>query len=454
MPLDIRAIEALAPDQSSLKAAAGLTKPAKWSGIAGSDDGTLIWGLCAGSGANPYKVAVDLRDNGAKCTCPSRKFPCKHGLALMWMKAEAMTSFPAAEPPEWVGDWLKRRRGGVLTGRSADNDATAAAQAQEAAPEDPKVAARKEAATAKRNADTDLAIAGAFEALEQWISDQLRTGLSAFVDDATQRCRRIASRMVDGKAPTLAGRIDEMPARILAVPAGDRIRVALDELSRLVVLSRAFRADPRDAAVRRAVTAAEHRDALLADPNAIRATSQWEVLAERVVTRRDNLISQTTWLLNLGKGPRFAMLLDFQPANAGRRGSSFVPGEQFEAEIAFFPSKDPLRALLVSRGETDVHRAWPEPTAGTVIDAVLPSLTASPWCGEVPILLPRGRIVLDGKSTPWWRSDCGRMAHPVTGQVPDVARGAPLTGAAAIWSANRLEMLAGETTWGKVRFDA
>ena len=53
--IDLKAIEQLATDQSSLKAAAGLAKPAKWSGVGVSHDGALVWGECAGSGANPYR---------------------------------------------------------------------------------------------------------------------------------------------------------------------------------------------------------------------------------------------------------------------------------------------------------------------------------------------------------------------------------------------------------------
>lgn len=78
-----KAIEAAAPDQASLSAAIKLLKPALWSGLSGSADGKLIWGDCQGSGANPYRLAVDLDNVGSKCTCPSRRFPCKHALALM-----------------------------------------------------------------------------------------------------------------------------------------------------------------------------------------------------------------------------------------------------------------------------------------------------------------------------------------------------------------------------------
>ena len=44
MAIDLKTIEQLATDQSSLKAAAGLAKPAKWSGLGMSPDGALAWG--------------------------------------------------------------------------------------------------------------------------------------------------------------------------------------------------------------------------------------------------------------------------------------------------------------------------------------------------------------------------------------------------------------------------
>jgi hypothetical protein len=314
--IDLKAIEQLATDQSSLKAAAGLAKPAKWSGVGASTDGALVWGECAGSGANPYRVMADLRDLGNKCTCPSRKFPCKHVLGLLWLNAEAVVPFAPADTPARVSDWLGRRRPGAGAAKAPANVAPAGAKdmravqdAQPEAIEDPKAAARREAAAAKRSEDTERAILGA---LEQWIGDQLRMGLSVFIDDATARCRRIAARLVDGKAAALAGRIDELPARLLALPPGDRLRGAVVELGKLVLLARAFRATPREANIRRAVATSESRETILANPQTLNVKACWEVLTEQVETRRDGLVSQTTWLLNLGAaGPRFAMLLDY-----------------------------------------------------------------------------------------------------------------------------------------------
>src|SRR5262249_6817054 len=110
MGLTRSAIEAMAPDQSALSAASALLKPAKWPVRAQS--GALIWGECQGSGANPYRVVADTEKVGSKCTCPSRKFPCKHAIALMWMFVDDAGAFQNAEVPAWVNDWISRRRGG------------------------------------------------------------------------------------------------------------------------------------------------------------------------------------------------------------------------------------------------------------------------------------------------------------------------------------------------------
>lgn len=458
MAIDLKAVEQLATDQSSLKAAAGLAKPDKWSGVGGSPDGALIWGECAGSGANPYRVMADLRDLGNKCTCPSRKFPCKHVLGLLWLNAEAIVPFAPADTPAWVSDWLGRRRG-TSAAKPANNapsgdakDLRAARAVEPEASEDPKDAARREAQAARRNEETERAILDALDALEQWIGDQLRMGLAGFIDDATARCRRIAARLVDGKAAVLAGRIDELPSRLLALAAGDRPRGAVVELGKLVLLARTFRATPRDAEIRRAVATSETRETVLADPQAVRVDAQWEVLAEQVQTRRDGLVSQTTWLLNLAASrPRFAMLLDFFPASAGRRGSVFTPGERFRGELVFYPSQQPLRALLVRRdaAEEALAPGWPTPDEA-LSDALTRPLLAEPWMIDIPLLLPQGRIARDVAGHAWWQSGDGTATLPVASSAEGLLCGTDLTCAAAIWSGSRLTILAAQTPWGRI----
>jgi hypothetical protein len=101
MTLSLEKIEALAPDQGAVEAARKLLKPANWPKLA-ADSAGLVWGECQGSGATPYRVVISEVDAGFKCTCPSRKFPCKHSLALMWLRAEGKVAFSTADAPEWV----------------------------------------------------------------------------------------------------------------------------------------------------------------------------------------------------------------------------------------------------------------------------------------------------------------------------------------------------------------
>lgn len=457
MKVDLKAIEALAPDQSSLKAAAGLMKPAKWSGAGISPDGQLIWAACAGSGANPYRVMADLGDLGNKCTCPSRKFPCKHVLALLWMRADNSMTFAPGETPDWVSEWLGRRRksGGAAAPVSAPavaKDMGAAVAVEPEAPDDPKVIARRAAAAEKRAADTEQAMRDAVDALEGWIADQLRLGLASFIDDATGRCRRIAARLVDGKAAVLAGRIDELPSRLLALPAGDRVRGAIIELGKLVLLARAFRADPKNAGVRRSIGTAENREALLENPETLRITSTWEVIGEKAETRRDGLVSQTSWLLNLGQeGPRFAVLLDYFPASAGKRGSVFTIGEQFDGELAFYPAQNPERALLLSRTSREsVDAQWPTAPDASVAAMIAGRLDLEPWLVEAPLLLPPGRIFMDGNGVPWWKSKVSDDLLPVEQIAEGPAQASDLDCTAAIWSARGLHLLAAQSAWGRI----
>jgi hypothetical protein len=462
MPFDLKTIETLAPDQASLGAASKLARAAKWVRL--EREGDLHWGECQGSGANPYRVIADASDHGYKCTCPSRKFPCKHTLALMWLGAANADLFQSAAPPQWVADWLGRRRRSAPASEaaaSADGKSLAAAASEAgdapAPEEDAKAAARREAAQKKRAEDTRLAVADALEELEQWITDQLRLGLAAFLDNITERCRRIAARMVDRKAGALASRIDEMPARLLDLRNEERPEAALRELGKLVLLVRAWRREPDDPEIRRHVTTSETREQVLGDARSPVVKSAWEVLGERIETRRDGLVRHAAWLLNLkpekpGEA-RYALLLDFYPASAGKRSESFAAGEQFAATLVFYPSRAPLRALIVERAPLENVLPWPitEP-APDPLAACAPCWNALPWELECPLALPAGRILMDGQGRSWWRDarEGTAIALPLARETPLPVLGMTLAHAAGLWNGMRLDLFAAQGTFGRI----
>jgi hypothetical protein len=458
-------IESAAPDQAALKAASGLLKPAKWP-LRGRDAaGGLLWGECQGSGANPYRVAADLSDLGAKCTCPSRKFPCKHALALMWFYADDPAPFQTGEAPDWVAEWLGRRRKGsasptpASTATKARGGDISAALADELETEaDPKAEARRAAATVKRAEDTRTAILAATRDLDGWISDQLRTGLAGLIADLPGRCRRIAARLVDGKAQALASRIDEMPARILRLKASEQPDAVVGELSKLVLLVRAWRASPDDPGIAREVATAESRDAVLENPATLRIEGEWEVLGDRIASRRDGLVSHASWLLLREGGapgaPRFALLQDFYPASAGRRTSAFSSGDRFHGQIAYYPGMAPRRGVIATRRATAAPvDAAPALTAEDPLSVWRDQLAAVPWSLDAPVLLPPGRLARDSAGKAWWLADSDSRALPLDSEPAAHLFGMHFEAMAGIWTGAHLDLLAAWSDWGRITFD-
>src|SRR5688572_29026442 len=97
-------ITAIVPDAASLKAGRDLGASRKWESIGGDDE--VLWGLAMGSGKESYQTRVRLGDLASKCSCPSRKFPCKHAIGLMFLATGQPAALTQKERPPWVVEWL------------------------------------------------------------------------------------------------------------------------------------------------------------------------------------------------------------------------------------------------------------------------------------------------------------------------------------------------------------
>ncbi|MFD1981109.1 SWIM zinc finger family protein [Mesorhizobium newzealandense] len=457
----MKTIEALAPDQASLSAASKLTKQSNWPRLEKSEQLALIWGECQGSGSNPYRVVVDTGDHGYKCTCPSRKFPCKHTLALMWIAATAPAGFAAAgSTPEWVNDWLGRRRKTASqpvepTPGAGGKSIGEAARDESADIEDAAAVERREAAQRRRAGETRSSVSAALDELDQWIADQLRLGLAGFVDNSSDRCRRIAARLVDMKATALAGRIDEIPSRLMALRSEERPDAAIRELGKLVLLAKAWRSAPDDPELKRLVSTSESREQVLANPDATQVESVWEVLGEKIESRRDGLVSHSTWLLDLNSATsQFALLLDYFPASAGRRSNAFTPGDRFDARLIFYPARQPLRALVADRRGDVPSGEWPDFSVGASdpLAAHIARQDAAPWVTDCPVMLPSGAILLDDRGAAWWQAagDPHGIALPIADTVNPTLLGLDLKATAALWNGSRLDLLAAQSGFGRL----
>jgi hypothetical protein len=368
-------ILSLAPDDSSAKAAKGLLAPAKWPTL-GSND-AAIWGECQGSGSKPYQVSIDLAGPTFKCTCPSRKFPCKHGLAVYLLRAQKADAFTAHDPPPWVAEWLASRQE-----RAEKKVAKAEATATEkpAAPPDPEAAAKQEA---KR---LDRMRSGARD-LERWLADLVKHGFSDLSSKPATFWKEAAARLVDAQATGLAAQVRLLeeavrsgagwPERALAQMG--RMQLLIDALGRFQELPENLRAE-----VRAACGWPLDREAVLAQGE--RLADTWFVQGQSF-EEVDRLWERRVWLQGR-ESRRQALLLDFSHGQR-RYEQGFVTGAWFKATLAFFPGQHPLRALLADAPQaaepghcTDVIQSS---TWDAAFQPIAQALSGNPWLQRLPL---------------------------------------------------------------------
>ncbi len=414
MPLSLTSeqVLALAPDTSSAQAARGLAAPHKW--LALNLTPQALWGECRGSGANPYQVQAALDGLALHCTCPSRKHPCKHSLALLLLAAHHAEQFTPAAPPDWVRAWLAER---------ARRAAPPAANGKPAP--DPAIAAQ---VAAKRLAEREAKVTAGLNELALWLADLVRRGLAAAQAQPPRFWDAMAARLVDAQAPGLARRVRELGS-LPASGAGWPERLT-DRLGRLHLLVEAYRRLPDLPAdlqsdVRAAVGWTVSQEALLAAPG---LRDEWQVLGRRVEDD-DRLRGQRTWLWGRRTG-QGALVLSF--AAAGQPlDTSLVPGTAAAGEVVYFPSAYAQRALVKPGFTQRPFGLWPGfATLAAAAEAYGRALARQPWLERLPAPLAAVTpLRLDGV---WWLRDAAGQGWPVaTGfeaawQLLGLSGGAPL----------------------------
>jgi hypothetical protein len=101
--IDESYVDSAAPNPEAIKNGRGLVLKNKFIAFNISEDSTLLFGECQGSGKEPYRCSCDFirpEKPTHRCSCPSRQFPCKHCLALMYAYVQKKTFKPAAVPED------------------------------------------------------------------------------------------------------------------------------------------------------------------------------------------------------------------------------------------------------------------------------------------------------------------------------------------------------------------
>lgn len=380
MTLSAEQILTLAPDAASAKAGTQQASLAKWSSLGTHEQ--ALWGLCQGSGKDPYRAQIALAEPAFKCTCPSRKFPCKHGLGLYLLYAQHSAAFAEDSPPQWVSDWLQSR------GQRAEK------QAAKAAASDPPLSAEDAAAKAhsqqKRQDKRAANVVQGIDVLDTWLTDLAREGLAGLQAKPARDWDAMAARMVDAQAAGLAARI--RTAGVLIHGAGKNWELALArELSLLALLLQSFRRIGLLPAglqtdVKTAIGWTASQDDALAEPA---LPDIWRVCGNH--TQHDDRISRRACYLQGMTSGRWALLLQFS-AGSQALPPPFLPGARFEGGMHFYPAAVPMRAVF---GSDLRAQANPSGETGTDKPADLQihlgqyasALAANPFIEHFPMLL-------------------------------------------------------------------
>ncbi|CAL9556742.1 hypothetical protein SUDANB176_04560 [Streptomyces sp. enrichment culture] len=388
---------ALAPDTASRKAGSKLGAAGPWSGTGSSDEGA-VWGLCKGSGSKPYRTVVDVADVSGPaytCSCPSRKFPCKHALGLLLLWAGGDGAVPRAKAPKWAEQWLADRLGRAERKRATDPSGPPSGSA------DPEAARRR----AERRAER--VTAGAAE-LEQRLADLLRGGLAAAEQSGYGLWEETAARMVDAQAQGLAARVRELGAIPGTGPSWP-VRL-LEECALLHLLDQGWLR--RERLPEGLAATVRSRVGLPASADGPPVRDRWLVLAQ-YDTADSRLTTRRIWLYGTGSR-RTALLLSY--GAAGRAPEIALPvGLALDAELSAYPGAGQPRAALGERFASPVPTTARPPgtTTARAVARYGEALRDDPWLDSVPVTLDRVVPVPDGDG--WQLADAdGDTALPVT----------------------------------------
>ena len=369
-------IIALAPDGSSAKSGKELANPRKWVSLGHNE--AAAWGLCQGSGAKPYQAQIDLSEPAFRCTCPSRKFPCKHSLGLFLMLAGQPNSFTETTPPAWVSEWLENR----------SKRAEQSAERKKPEKEAPTAGAKEKSASASQSrqaAQREKRVAQGMDELTVWLKDLVRHGLASAQSQPFNYWEARAARMVDAQAPGVGRLVRTLPGLTSSGP-GWQGRL-LEQLGRIYLLAEGYRRidslpPETQADIRATIGWTQSQEELLAGEG---VRGRWLVLGQ-YVEEEDKLRVNRIWLWEQATG-RSALVLQFaysgQPLAAG-----FVAGTCLDAEVVYYPGSYPQRALVKER------HAPPVPvdtvtgtTIASAVEAYAGAIAANPWLERFPMLL-------------------------------------------------------------------
>ncbi|TAD97338.1 MAG: SWIM zinc finger family protein [Bacteroidetes bacterium] len=394
-------VRSFSPDDASTKAGKGLAKEKSWVSF-GIAENQALWGECQGSGKNPYRTQIDLANIAFKCTCPSRKFPCKHGLGLMFLYANQPESVPVAELPNWVEEWIGKRQGNAQK-----------SQEKASKPVDEKAK--------NKRADQRLEkVNQGIEELRLWISDLIRSGIMSAPEKNISFWENFAKKMIDAQAKGLATRVQKL-GKIAFYKDGWQSEL-LDQLSEMYLLTESFK--NISTLPENLQTDIKNQIGWTQDQNELKETQGirdiWAVLAKENEVE-DNLLIEKYWFYGANT-KQFALFLQFtlkNPYVAASKNLAIPIGASLDAEIVYFPSSVLQRVIIKTQYDsipavlqTEGFKNWEQTQ-----DFYAEVLAQNPFSESVPMIVENIKPFFEKEK--WFLQDVDKQAVKLTENMPN-----------------------------------
>jgi hypothetical protein len=253
-------------------------------------------------------------------------------------------------------------------------------------------------------------VAAGLDELDQWLRDQVRTGIAQLGQGGYGPVDRMAARMVDAQAPGVAGMLRALPGELAGDGWPGRLLEQLGALHLLVAAHRRLDSLPPDlaATVRSRVGYPVRKADVLAGPG---VPDHWYAVGE-VDTLDHRLLTRRVWLWG-ATTRRWALLLSFAPPG-GFLDDSVRAGRRLHAALHFYPGSGQYRALVGEREDPVAPPLRPAPEAyADLAGRFADLLAADPWATRMPAVVAAAAVPPEGPGGRWRLREPGGSCQDV-----------------------------------------
>ena len=368
-------ILSISPDASSTKNANKIFSKTKWS-VYRSD--RAIWCEIYGSGKKPYLTQVDIGDIAFKCSCPSRKFPCKHSLALgLYIANNGIDSIEVSDEPIWVKEWIDKR-----------------VEKSQKQMTQPKVKSQEsiEKIEAKRWASAIKSVGF----VADWLEDVMKLGILEFPNREYGYYQELKKRMVDLKLVGFNRFFTQLEDMSYVDGYEEEVIYILTLIHQLVTSIKNH--DKLDKSIKAEIGMlmgwSLSQKELLSQKDTEVVSDEWIVVSIEL-NEIDNLISRKVYLYGRATN-RWAYILEFTH-QSGYFKEHYRKGDIFDATLIFYDTFINQRAFVKERRENSLklkrETLAPLSTLESGYRSFKEVLISFPWLDEYPLFISSCSIV-------------------------------------------------------------